>query len=45
MIHAAVYIVRQAPSQWPGKWFTSKQLRRATLPAPHRKILDTLEIG
>jgi A/G-specific adenine glycosylase len=45
MIHAAVYVVRQAPSQWPGKWFSSKQLRHATLPAPHRKILETLGIG
>ena len=44
-IHAAVFLVRRPPTKLPGKWFTSAQLRRTTLPTPHRKILDSLGIG
>ena len=44
-ICAAVYAAPKSPHLSPGRWFDPRQLRLATLPAPHRKILQRLEIG
>ena len=44
-VQADVFISPQPPSGIPGKWMSRAELRRTTLPAPHRKILRTLGIG
>ena len=44
LIHAAVFIAQKAPAKIPGRWMRLAEVRRATLPAPHRKILDRLGI-
>ena len=45
LVHASVYLTGIPPAGMPGKWMGKAELRRATLPAPHRKILATLGIG
>lgn len=45
LIHAAVRVSENPPPGIPGRWMTLAELRRATLPAPHRKILRELGIG
>lgn len=45
LVHASVYVTATSPAGIPGKWMGTAELRRATLPAPHRKILATLGIG
>ena len=44
-IQAEVFLTRRPPKEFSGRWRTRAEVRRATLPAPHRKILDHLEIG
>jgi len=44
-VHASVYVSRNPPKGVPGRWMTPSQIRQATLPAPHRKILGLLGIG
>ena len=42
LVQAAVFVSPQPPPGIPGKWMGRAQLRRVTLPAPHRKILRHL---
>ena len=44
VIHAAVFLSRRPPAGGRGRWMKPAEVRRATLPAPHRKILDRLGI-
>ena len=44
VIHAAVFVTRDPPAGFPGRWMKPMEVRQATLPAPHRKILDSLGI-
>ena len=44
VIHAAVFLSRRPPVGGRGRWMKPAEVRRATLPAPHRKILDRLGI-
>ena len=44
VIHAAVFMSRRPPAGMPGRWLDPAEVREATLPAPHRKILDRLGI-
>ena len=44
-IQAEVFLTRRPPKEFSGRWRTRAEVRRATLPAPHRKILVYLEIG
>ena len=45
VVHAAVFVTREPPVGFPGRWMNPMEVRQATLPAPHRKILDSLGIG
>jgi A/G-specific adenine glycosylase len=45
LVQAAVFVSRQPPRGIPGRWMNPAEVRRVTLPAPHRKILDSLGIG
>lgn len=45
LVHAAVFIAKRPPRSIPGRWMTAAEVRQATLPAPHRKILGQLGIG
>ena len=45
LIHAVVLVSENPPPGIPGRWMTLAELRRVTLPAPHRKILRELGIG
>jgi len=42
LVSATVYVTRQPPTGVSGRWMEPGELRRVTLPAPHRKILDSL---
>jgi len=44
-VEAAVFVSRHPPSGIAGRWMRVKQVRRAAVPAPHRKILVRLGIG
>jgi A/G-specific adenine glycosylase len=44
VIHAAVFICRRPPAGIRGRWMNPSEVRQATLPAPHRKILERLGI-
>jgi len=44
-ITAGVYHAPKATRLGQGRWFRPPQLKQATLPAPHRKILKLLEMG
>lgn len=44
-ISAEIHLARRPFARPPGRWFLPHQLRLATLPAPHRKILRHLGIG
>lgn len=44
-ILASVFVSRTPPRETPGRWISAVELRRVTLPAPHRKILRDLGIG
>jgi len=44
VVHAAVFLSRRPPAGGRGRWMKPAEVRRATLPAPHRKILDSLGI-
>ena len=44
VVHAAVFVTREPPAGFPGRWMKPMEVRRATLPAPHRKILASLGI-
>jgi A/G-specific adenine glycosylase len=44
VVHAAVFVTREPPAGFRGRWMKPMEVRRATLPAPHRKILDSLGI-
>jgi len=45
LVRATVFITRNPPAKASGRWMSSAEVRRVTLPAPHRKILDSLGIG
>jgi A/G-specific adenine glycosylase len=45
VVHAAVFVTREPPVGFPGRWMKPMEVRQATLPTPHRKILDSLGIG
>ena len=38
-IQAAVFVSRQTPPGFPGRWMKPTEVRRVAMPAPHRKIL------
>lgn len=42
LVNAAVFMTRRPPTGVLGRWMKPGELRRVTLPAPHRKILDSL---
>ena len=42
LVQAAVFISPQPPARLEGKWMGRAELRRLTLPSPHRKILKRL---
>jgi len=42
VVHAAVFLTTRPPAGIKGKWMAPAELRRVTLPAPHRKILGRL---
>jgi len=42
LVNAAVFVSRQPPAGIRGRWMEPGELRRVTLPAPHRKILERL---
>jgi len=44
LVRAAVFVTRNPPAGVPGRWMEPAEVRRAPLPAPHRKILDRLGI-
>ena len=44
LVKAAVFVTRNPPAKVPGRWMSSVEVHQATLPAPHRKILDSLGI-
>ena len=44
LVHAAVFVSRHPPAGISGRWMNSVEVLRVTLPAPHRRILDNLEI-
>ena len=44
-VHAAIHLSSRPPQNIPGRWMTPAEVRRATLPAPHRKILAEMGIG
>jgi hypothetical protein len=44
LVKAAIFVTRQPPAGLSGRWMKPAEVRRATLPAPHRKILDSLGI-
>jgi A/G-specific adenine glycosylase len=44
LVNAFVFVTRQPPAKVPGRWMSPAAVRRATLPAPHRRILDKLGI-
>jgi len=44
VVHAAVFVTWEPPAGFRGRWMKPMEVRRATLPAPHRKILDSLGI-
>jgi A/G-specific adenine glycosylase len=45
VVHAAVFVTREPPAGFSGRWMNPMEVGQATLPAPHRKILDSLGIG
>lgn len=45
LVQASVYAAQNPPRKIPGRWMTNAEVRRAALPAPHRKILGKLGIG
>ena len=42
LVKAAVFVTRNPPAKVSGHWMSPSKVRRVTLPAPHRKILDRL---
>ena len=44
-IFAEVHLAGASAARLPGRWFGPSQLRQATLPTPHRKIIRHLGIG
>ena len=42
LVKAAVFVTRQPPPDLAGRWMEEAEVRRVALPAPHRKILDSL---
>jgi len=44
LVRAAVFVTRNPPAGVPGRWMEPAEVRRAPLPAPHRKILGRLGI-
>ena len=44
LVHAAVYVTRRPPAGISGRWMKPDRIRRLTLPAPHRRILDSIGI-
>jgi len=45
LVYADVFMSRHPPSGFTGRWVTATGLRKAALPAPHRRILNDLGIG
>ena len=45
LVQAAVFTSSRPPPGIAGKWMKPAELRRVTMPAPHRKILSKLGIG
>ena len=41
-ITASVFNPSQPPADYPGRWFALRSLNRIPLPAPHRRIVNTL---
>jgi len=44
LVKAAIFVTRQPPAGLSGRWMKPAEVHRVTLPAPHRKILDSLGI-